>query len=250
MQKIFVSSKIIFSVAFLVLTLSALPVLSQTSTPEPVPTDSPEYLATKQAFFDELNVITISDYRVAYFIDTRETYDELVSPETIRELTGAVIIDSKEAFQEYQQSGQPPIEIALIHGSMFKKIDRAWARNAYRANTVTFVGIDMRSNHLADLVGDNCIYVRGSEIFDHFDHSYFILIYQPPVTAETSEEEKARMYHDHLDLCRNVVGAKGFGQSPILEQGDLDGLIRRVTDQARSSVRQQAVINPEATQEA
>lgn len=211
--------------------------------------EPPEISATNQALGSSRKIF---DYRVAYFFDTRNLEEDIVSPETIQRLTGAVIINSREAFQEYQQSGQPPIQVALIHSSMFKRIDREWARAAYRDGTVIFVGIDMPYHQLGDLVGNNCISMPdGADLFEQVKHSYFYLTYLVSHSTSLSETELIERHHRQLELCKSAGFGEGWGQSGLSTEADYGLLLSNLNLQALYYFPElPIVVDPERTAEA
>jgi hypothetical protein len=248
MPKIIGASKIILPLTFVLFMLSSSLIFSQTAVP---PYDPDGTVATQQAFFDQANNTTIFDYRVAYFIDTRKTYDDIVSPETIARLTGARIFGTYPEFREYQQSGQPPTQIALIHSSMFKKIDREWSRQAYRDSSVIFAGIDMPYYELGDLVGDNCIKMPDrDDIFSQALHSFFYLSYNTNVDTLLSEGEIAETHHRQLELCKGGRFGEGWGQGRLDAEIDYDALWINLKLQAAYYGMEPVPVDPERTAEA
>jgi hypothetical protein len=156
-----------------------------------------------------------SDFRVAYFVDTSVELDEIVSAETIQQLTGAVVIDSAEAFAE--ANAEAPFQIVLIHGSMKAKVDREWAKQTYREASTIFIAFDLRFNDLAEIVGDQCERTKN-DLLDYVPHAWSTLGFKIYGVPKSQHEQVYRSALENCDNTKTGYYSKWEGMSILREE--------------------------------
>lgn len=165
----------------------------------PAPTEIPATATAmaEQAAADtrEIKSRDWRNFRVAYLVDTNIELEEIVSAETIQRLTGAVVLDSAEAFAE--ANAESPFQIVLIHGSMKDKVDREWANRAYREAAAIIVGIDLYRKDLLDIIGNYCTKTKG-DLLDHVPHAWAVYMFE---VVGGAEEYKEGIYQAKLETC-------------------------------------------------
>ncbi|MCU0499056.1 MAG: hypothetical protein MUF87_17020, partial [Anaerolineae bacterium] len=156
--------------------------------------------------------------------------DRFTAPQSVREIFGADLFYSWEAFAEANLVS--PYHVVFIHNSIFEQVDLTWTNWAYR-NQIMLVGFSMPFDRIIALTGDQCITEINKGIWDDVEETITFYTYSIQLEDERYRaqiDERKLIYCDEqFDLNDTSAGlSKGSSLCGITRIEDLTSLVSRI----------------------